>query len=168
MAKCRLILASLLFICLVVPANGQMEKGDSEVQFSGMFMTFTETGGGGFFMVQGRYGYYITDNVQLGIGPSYMGDTEGAFGMLGLSAFGNYVILLEDGKTAPYGGAQFYRYEPVQAGAKGSSLIGLTGGVKYYLTPKTAIDGNANYQFALESGAGGGVLLFLVGFSFLF
>ena len=168
MKKYILVLIILTFISL--PAFAQMEKGDSEVQILGQYMTFTgEGGGGGTYIIMGKYGYFVTNNVELGASPLYVGNTESDYGLFGLGIFGTYVVLLEDGKTAPYGSVVYYIYSPTGEDSGDSiSLLGLTAGVKYFMMPKVAMDFSGNYLMSLEEGSEGGMLTFLLGLSYLF
>lgn len=182
----RSSLVVLMILVLSVGAVAQQQKGDIELQLLGMYMTTTGSSDFKFSMgqISGSFGKFFTDNLELGIAPTLsittvtsqqvdygvfppvlksVSNTTTTFGG---SVFVVYSFLMGDSKTVPYAGARFYK----QDFSTKESSAGINGGVKYFISKKTALDANANYLFSLssENGNSGGILLFGVGFSFLF
>jgi hypothetical protein len=179
----RSLLIVIMILALSAGAFAQQQKGDMEIQFLGMYMTTT---GGDFNFsmgqISGSIGHFFTDNLELGVAPTITITTTPSTELIptppyyrtvskttttfGGSVFGVYSFLLKDAKTVPYAGARFYK----QDFSVGESSAGLSAGVKYFISKKTAIDGNVNYLFSLTKGDSNssGILLFGVGFSFLF
>jgi hypothetical protein len=160
----------------------QQQRGDIELQFQAMYYT---TIGSDYQMGMGnisaKIGPYITDNLQIGIGPTlsimtstsatydyttrqikYESDTKTTFGS---TAFFVYSFLMKGAKAVPYLGGQYFKSDFSDSDDKGS--VGVNAGLKYFFGRKTALDFSGNYLFTLNEGQDGGVLLFAVGLSFL-
>lgn len=149
-------------------AVAQQQQGDNEVQLSGLYLTTTTEGGFGYGMIQGRFGKYFTDRINVAIQPTLNivvagGTTETTFGS-GISA--SYSFLAEDAKTVPYLGANYFIAD--FSDVENTAAVGFQGGLKYYFTEKTAFDVGGNYLFSTSPDAVGGVLLFTLGISHLF
>jgi len=121
--------------------------------------------------ISAKIGPYITDNLQIGIGPtltitttSFNGksDTKTTFGS---TAFFVYSFLMRNAKAVPYIGAAYFKNDFSDSNDKGS--VGINAGLKYYFSKKVALDVSGNYLFTLNSEQEGGTLLFAVGLSFL-
>jgi len=179
-----------LVLCLAlvaVPALSQQQKGDVELQFQGYY--FTTIGSDlqfGSGTISGKIGPYITDNLQIGIGPTLtittMTTTEYVPGTapyytpttkeetkttttFGSTAFFVYSFLTRNAKLVPYFGAQYFKQDFSDSEDKGS--VGVNLGVKYYFAKKAAFDLSGNYLFTLNKDQEGGMLFFAVGLSFL-
>lgn len=178
-----------LFLCLVlcavvlsVPAVAQQQKGDVELQFQGYYFRTVgsdlEFGSGN---LAGKIGPYLTDWLQVGIGPTLSittmttqnfntttmqleksSETTTTFGstMFIVASF-----LTRGAKAVPYVGAQYFKQDFSDSEDKGS--VGVNAGVKFYFSKKAAFDVSGNYLFTLNEGQEGGMLYFAVGLSFL-
>jgi hypothetical protein len=176
-----LVVIVLMLIC--ASAFAQQQRGDVELQFQGMYFT---TVGSDFTFGQGtisaKIGPYITDNLQVGIGPTLSITTTTDFSVgpaptftltedtkttttFGSTAFLVYSFLMRNAKAVPYLGAQYFKQDFSDSDDKGS--VGINAGLKYYFAKKTAIDFSGNYLFTLNEGQEGGLLMFAVGLSFL-
>ena len=175
-------LVLLLMLGLACSALAQQQKGDVELQFQGSF--FTTVGGdvtNSVGTILGKIGPFITDNIQVGIGPSLTIATtttttvDPGTGRLikntatkatfGTTAFVVYSFLLRNSRAVPYVGASYYKRDFSDAHDRG--WIGGNGGAKYFFTKRTAADFSANYLFSLNPETKGGMILFAVGLSFL-
>jgi hypothetical protein len=172
----------LLLLITIAPGMAQQQRGDIELQFQGNYSTtvgadVTSSTGN----IAAKFGPYLTDNIQIGIGPtltistsSTTSPSSGTGGQVantdtkvtfGTTAFAVYSLLLRDAKVVPYLGASFYRRDFSNSNEKG--WVGFNGGVKYFFGKKTAVDLSANYLFSLNPETKGGQLLFAFGLSFL-
>jgi hypothetical protein len=170
---------------LLVAAFGfaQQQRGDVELQFQGSYFTTIGTdytfGSGN---ISAKIGPYITDALQIGIGPtlSITTTTTTTVGpaplyalqqesktttTFGSTAFFVYSFLMRGAKAVPYLGAEYFKSDFSNSDDKGS--VGISAGLKYYFAKKTAFDVSGNYLFTLNSEQQGGMLLFAVGLSFL-
>jgi hypothetical protein len=177
----------LLFVFVASMSLAQQQRGDVELQFQGSYF---QTVGTDFTIGSGnisaKIGPYVTDALQIGIGPTLTitrtsattttvgppptyvvthkteSNTTTTFGS---TAFLVYSILLRNAKAVPYFGAQYFKSDFSNTEDKGS--IGINAGLKYYFAKKTAFDVSGNYLFTLNQDQQGGVILFAVGLSFL-
>ena len=178
-ASALVLLLTLGLVCL---AQAQQQKGDVELQFQGSF--FTTVGGevtNSVGTILGKIGPFITDNIQIGIGPSLTiatattttvdpgtsrliksTSTKATFGT---TAFVVYSILFRNARAVPYVGVSYYKRDFSDAHDRG--WIGGNGGAKYFFTKRTAADFSVNYLFSLNPETKGGMILFAVGLSFL-
>ncbi len=179
-----------LALCLALiaaPALSQQQKGDVELQFQGYY--FTTVGSDmtfGMGTITGKIGPYLTDNLQIGIGPTLsittMTSVDYQVGppptytpimkvetktttTIGSTAFFVYSFLTRNAKLVPYFGAQYFKQDFSDSDDKGS--VGVNLGVKYYFAKKAAFDLSGNYLFTLNPDEEGGMLYFAVGLSFL-
>jgi len=161
-------------LLMVAPGFAQQESGDIELQIAGTYFTSVGTDfkfSSGF--IQAKFGKYITDNLELGVSPNIsITTTDTGFGdsntdaTVGLGAFFIYSFLLSDAKTVPYIGGQYFKSDLSEGDDNGSA--GVTGGLKFFVTEKAALDFSGNYLFDLNKDTEGGLLLFAAGISFLF
>jgi hypothetical protein len=178
----RVAVVSVLLICAGL-GYAQQQRGDVELQFQAMyFQTVGQDYKIGSGNISAKIGPYITDALQVGVGPTlsitttttptvdystyqlkYESETKATFGS---TAFIVYSFLMKGAKAVPYVGAQYFKSDFSDSDDKGS--VGINGGLKYYFTRKTALDVSGNYLFTLNEGQDGGTLLFAVGLSFLF
>ncbi len=171
--KTATALLALALLVTVVPAAAQQQRGDVELQFQGYYFTTVGTdvtlGSGN---LAAKIGPYITDNLQIGIGPTLSittfsastgeSETKTTFGS---TAFLVYSFLMRNAKAVPYLGAQYFKSDFSDSDDKGS--VGVNAGLKYFFTKKAAFDISGNYLFTLNTEQQGGVLLFAFGLSFL-
>jgi hypothetical protein len=172
----------LCAVVLSVPAVAQQQKGDVELQFQGYYFrtigTDFEFGSGN---LAGKIGPYITDWLQIGIGPTLsittttsstvnpttfeIDKTSETTTTFGSTAFIVASILTRGAKAVPYFGAQYFKQDFSDDKDKGS--VGFNAGVKFYFSKKAAFDVSGNYLFTLNTDEQGGMLYFAVGLSFL-
>ena len=175
-------LVVIVLMLIAASAFAQQQRGDGELQFQGMyFTTIGQDMSFGSGMISGKIGPYITDALQIGIGPTlsitttstpvidytlgtvkYESETKTTFGS---TAFIVYSFLMRNAKAVPYLGAQYFKNDFSDSEDKGS--IGINAGLKYFFAKKTALDIGGNYLFTLNKDQEGGLLLFAVGLSFL-
>lgn len=168
----------LCAVVLSVPAVAQQQKGDVELQFQGYYFRTVGTelsfGSGN---LAGKIGPYITDWLQVGIGPTLSITTSTSFDpttfektsetttTFGSTAFVVASFLTRGAKAVPYIGAQYFKQNFDDSEDKGS--VGVNAGVKFYFSKKAAFDISGNYLFTLNENQEGGMLYFAVGLSFL-
>jgi hypothetical protein len=177
----RIFLISALLI-IAACAFGQQQRGDVELQFQGSYFQTVGTdftfGSGN---ISAKIGPYITDGLQIGIGPtlSITTTTTSTVNMttfkvveeskttttFGSTAFFVYSFLMRGAKAVPYIGAAYFKNDFSNSDDKGS--VGISAGLKYYFAKKTAFDVSGNYLFTLNQDQQGGMILFAVGLSFL-
>lgn len=182
-------LASFLMLGVAIvamPALAQQQRGDVELQFQGYYFTTVGTdftfGSGS---LAAKIGPYLTNNLQIGIGPTLTVTTATEYNTtfdpntfeivtttdtkttttFGTTAFFVYSFLMRNAKVVPYFGAQYFKQDFSNSDDKGS--VGMNAGVKFYFSRKTAVDVSGNYLFTLNKDQEGGMLLFAVGLSFL-
>jgi hypothetical protein len=158
-------------IVLAVPVYGQQQAGDLELQFLGYY--FQSVGSDYDFSmgtIQGKIGPYVTDHLQVGVGPTLSITTSGGTTTtsFGSTAFAVYSFLTKGGKLVPYFGAQYYKQDFSTEFSEEPGNVGVSAGVKYFFAKKTALDISGNYLLDLRKDAQGGILFFAVGLSFLF
>ncbi len=160
----HLFCSTLAILILSASAAGQVEKGDREIQISGTLVSIEDVS---VLMLNGIYGYYYTEKLELGGGPtitrtSFFGydDTN-----VSLTLFGRYNLTARD-KMVPYLSGQYYQYdlspdEPL--GFFDFSFIQVGGGIKYFVNEYIAYDVSGNLGFSL--GGGDTVFLLVAGIS---
>lgn len=176
------LLSLALMFGLAIPAYGQQEKGDIELQLQG---TFSATVGADVSSnvgtITGKFAPYITRNIQVGVGPTLTITTSSTTtsqpgtgnvttetqtkATVGTTAFVVYSLLLKDATTVPYLGASYYKRD--FSNGKDRGWVGGNGGAKFFFAKKMAADLSVNYLFSLNAETKGGLLLFAVGLSFL-
>jgi hypothetical protein len=120
---------ALCLALLAVPAMSQQQKGDVELQFQGYYFTTVGTDFSiGSGTLSAKIGPYITDNLQVGIGPTLTITTtpETKVGppptytiteesktttTFGSTAFFVYSFLTRNAKLVPYFGAQYFKQD---------------------------------------------------------
>jgi hypothetical protein len=173
--RIRIAITLVVLLSWQAPLSAQQERGDVELQFSGLVLStvgqeLSTTSG----IFQAKTGYFFTDRVELGVFPSLLfsqtrvqvagGRQTVSETKVGFGVFGVYSFLAADATTVPYLGAQFYRIDLTDEDETG--WAGVNGGLKFYITRNTAFDVGANYLLGLGD-AGGALILFQVGLSFL-
>jgi hypothetical protein len=175
--RAHVAVAFSVLVALASPAGAQQEQGDLELQFTGSLLTVVGQADvsitSGIF--QSKVGYFVTDRIELGAFPSllYSRTETGEWGArvttsetkFGMGLFAVHSFLAADARTVPYLGTQFYRID--LADPDESGWLGVNGGVKFYLTRRTAFDAGANYLFGLGE-RGGALVLFQMGLGVLF
>jgi hypothetical protein len=193
MKKSILGCIAILLVVGFGQASAQQRAGDVELQFYGMYFQIVGTDESfGSGTIGGKIGPYLSDHLQIGIGPSLtittMTETNYTYNPItyqvvttketkttttfGTSVFLIYSFLARGGKVVPYFGAQWFKSDFNKPLSEDRGSAGLTAGMKYFFARKTALDFSANYGWDLnpvdEGGFGGGVLMFAFGLSFLF
>ncbi|TVP78433.1 MAG: hypothetical protein EA352_02085 [Gemmatimonadales bacterium] len=171
------LLALLVWGPGVSSLEAQQVQGDVELQLTASLLSTVGTDRASFAsaIVQAKGGYFVTERVQVGAFPSLLyGRTEVEVGgqwiresdtRLGMGLFANYSFLAEDAMTVPYVGGQFYRIDLTDSDETG--WLGVSGGVKVYLSRSLALDMGGNYLVGLGDG-GGALVLFQTGLGVLF
>ena len=174
--------AMVLALFFATAAQAQQQKGDIELQLAGSFFTTVASEVSiNVGTLSGKIGPFITDNIQIGIGPTLTITTSTTTTVapvtgrtttssktsttFGSTAFITYSFLIKDTLTVPYAGASFYKRDFGDRAERG--WLGVNGGVRYFLTRRTSIDVSANYLTTLTPGKTGGMLLFAFGLSIL-
>jgi hypothetical protein len=147
------LIAVLTVLIAASPATAQIKKGDREIQGTGFLFTVS-----GITMVtlSGIYGYYYTDKLQIGGGPT-LTILDYGFGRkstLGVTFFGKYYFTARD-KMVPYASAQWYQYDlspEAPAGFFDMAYIQGGGGFKYFINEYIAWDVSGNLGFSLGGG----------------
>ena len=157
----------LALIIMTGTAQGQVEKGDREIQANGTLITMENMT---MINITGLYGYYYTEKLEFGGGPSithvsisgFDGETN-----LSITMFGRYNFTARD-KLVPYVSGQWYQFdlspeEPM--GFFDYSFLQLGGGFKYFLNEYVAYDISGNMGISV----GGGDVSFIIvaGISFI-
>jgi hypothetical protein len=176
------VLMIVLLSAFFSVASAQQQKGDIELQLAGSyFTTFATDVSVNVGTVSGKFAPFITDNIQIGIGPTLTiittttttvapvtgravtgSKTNVTFGS---TAFVTYSFLLKDARVVPYAGASYYKQDFGKTSERG--WIGVNGGMRYFFTRRASIDVSANYLITLTPGETGSMLLFAFGLSFL-
>jgi hypothetical protein len=181
MNRMLLLIAFPLFTLSGV-ASAQQQKGDIELQLAGSFFTtFASDVSVNVGTVSGKFAPFLTDNIQIGIGPTLTIATTTTTTVapvtgrtvtnsktnvtFGSTAFVTYSFLLKDARAVPYVGASFYKRDFAERDERG--WIGVNGGMRYYFTRRTSVDVSANYLKTITPGETGSMLLFAFGLSFL-
>ncbi len=179
------ILLASIFLLASGTAVGQQQAGDMELQFFGNYYRTVGTDFAfGSGTIGGKIGPYLTDNIQVGLGPTLsistttrpvFDRTTGQVTMesqttttFGTSAFFIYSFLTRGGKLVPYFGAQYFKSDFNKPFSEDYGSAGINAGVKYFFTKKTALDFSGNYLWNLNPDVKGAYILFAFGLSFLF
>jgi hypothetical protein len=180
-----IFITCLIFALAGVTAYGQQQKGDLELQFLGSYYRTVGVEGYTFGSgnISGKIGPYITDNFQIGLGPSLtishnsyktfnsttmkeeeVSETNTSFGTY---AFVVYSFLTRGAKLVPYLGAQYFKQDFNKPWSEEPGSLGFNLGVKYFFAKKAAFDIQGSYMFDMNKDAEGGFMLFAFGLSFL-
>ena len=169
----KFLIIPIVLLLFARTANAQVEKGDSEIRFV-FFYSYVNgdefsTGGRGSLQVS--YGYFVTPNLQIGVGPQLtltrgFDKTEVMFGS---SAYFNYNFTTTS-KTVPYLYGEFYQsdFSPEWGEFTDYSYINLGAGVRNFFTEYMALNSSITYGFSLGSMIGGGLIMIMTGLSFVF
>jgi hypothetical protein len=180
--KSLLMCVVLCLAVITMPAYSQQQKGDVELQFQGYyFTTIGQEFSFGSGNLAAKIGPYLTDNLQVGIGPTLSITTTSTptfnpvtmklesesktTTTFGSTLFFVYSFLSRNAKLVPYFGANYFKQDFSNSDDKGS--VGINLGAKYYFAKKAAFDVSGNYLFTLNKDQQGGMLYFAVGISFL-
>ena len=172
------LLIFICILCLTSAAMGQVEQGDTEIQFMGYIAV---TSGMTMGTIQTLIGYYVSPNLQVGAGPaititsySFPEFNEYTYEMedntetnidLSLSLFGTYNFSTNE-QMIPYVTATIYQYSfdiPEGMDFTDFSYLTFGGGIKYFLNAYVAVNSSATYGIPL--GGGSGMLLLFGGLS---
>jgi hypothetical protein len=140
-----------ILLASVMPAFGQQEAGDFQVQaqasyYSNSFAGQTFSAGSIYFNAS----RFFTDNIEVGVSPFFnFGDQT----TVNLSFFGNYSFLLDNAMLVPYGGVQVMFYNLGSDPDFSQTGFGLKAGLRYFVTENVNIDVGPNIIF-LSAPAG--------------
>lgn len=155
----KITLVAFVVFAACTSAFSQVEKGDLNLSFNALY---TGMDGMGMGQISGKFGYYLTQNIEAGVAPSITffkaGDESLTMPTLGL--YGTYNWLTEDAKLLPYAGASITFTKVLDEGRTGFSLY---GGSKYFITEKVNVDGGMQLLFIDGSTA----VVLQVGIGFL-
>ncbi|HAL46359.1 MAG: hypothetical protein FI707_01355 [SAR202 cluster bacterium] len=154
-------------------ATAQSEKGDTELQFTGLVnSTFTDGDDATNGTVFANIGYFVTADQQVGGGPTFrISAGRGTSVNLGLNFFYRYHFTTDNPLISPYVGAEYFIFDLAPAGdlsALDLSFINGIGGAKFYLSEKTAVDLKGAFGFGATSPSAAQVLAITVGLTYLF
>jgi hypothetical protein len=150
-------LIPILLLLIASAAYCQVQQGDKNVTFA---LSYTSFDGTGFGLFSGKFGYFVTQNVEAGIAPQFFfGQSLSAFGT---GIYGTYNFLTADAKLLPYIGGAF----SFMTGDIKSTAIGAYAGTKYFVTDSINIDGGLNFSANLGE-VGGTIITFQLGVGFL-
>jgi hypothetical protein len=147
--KCRMMLISVASLLLAGVATAAVQQGDLEVSLAGQFRheSYEPTGSETFFEIQGRVGYFMTDNIQVGgLGAGDWGPGDDSYR---LGIFGSYHFMPAN-QLVPYvGGQAAYQWQTGTPGPDGL-MYGPLVGVRFELNPRS--DLFVEYQYRLFTG----------------
>ena len=172
----------LLLVSVSGVSPAQQQKGDVELQLQGSyFTTFATDVSVNVGTIAGKFAPFITDNIQIGIGPTLTittttlttvapitGRTESRSSTtvtFGSTAFITYSFLMKDTRVVPYVGASYYKVDFSRASERG--WLGANAGMRYFFTKRTSLDFSATFLKTLTEQERGSMLLFSFGISFL-
>jgi hypothetical protein len=176
------LFAFLVSFTILGTAAAQQQKGDVELQLQGSyFTTFATDVSVNVGTIAGKFAPFLTDNLQIGIGPTLTitttsvttvsplsgkpdtrSDTKVTFGS---TVFVTYSFLTKDARTVPYVGASWYKVDFSKGSERG--WVGVNGGLRYFLTRRTSLDLSASFLRTITEHESGSMVLFAFGLSFL-
>jgi hypothetical protein len=151
--KYSLIVILVLLMTTSSAMAQHVEQGDREIQVNAFFFAVS---GVSMLNLSGSYGYYKTDKLELGGGPS-ISRLDYGFGSsttIGLTLFGRYNLTARD-QIVPYLSAQFYQYDIAPDDPMGFAdfaFLQCGGGFKYFINEYIAYDVSGNLGFSLGGG----------------
>jgi hypothetical protein len=150
-------------------ASAQAKTGDSELLFNGSVNTilvsdFTSTSGQGLLNI----GQFLSDRLEVGGGPSLFifggfGDTTVQFGANG---FVRRFFPTSNPQVQPFVGAEVYVQDFSEA--SDTMFVNGVGGLKNYLSERTAIEMSGAFGFNPSNPGDFKILQFRVGMTYLF
>ncbi len=175
------LLHVILILTVVSSAFGQIEKGDKEISFMGYYGTYISSEDDapayGFGSVQISYSKFISPLFQVGIAPninfSTMEDQDGETTVKARfsgSVFFN-LNFSNTSKVIPYITGRFYQMEfdiPENAEFSDYSYAQMGFGIKNFINEYAALNMLGTWGFSLAEDAEGGMLMLMVGLSFIF
>jgi hypothetical protein len=149
----------IVFLGLGTIAYAQVEKGDFNATASFSLQNDKYDGGESENSMTfiGRGGYYLTNNVELGVSLIVFGMQD--ITMMGYGPYAVYNFLTSGGKLLPYVGANYFRFDAGIEGFDPIAQIGGVGGVKYFITEVVNIDTSLNYTSFLGDQKGSSLYL---------
>ena len=151
----------------------QVEKGDSEIRFVFFYshVNGDEFSTGGHGSLQVSYGYFVTPNLQIGVGPqlTFTRGFDKTEVTIGGSAYFNYNFSVAS-KTVPYLYGEFYQmdFSPEWGEFSDYTYLNIGAGVRNFFTEYMALNSSITYGFSLGSMIGGGLFMIMTGLSFIF
>jgi len=184
----RLILTAICLLIFASLSFAQVEQGDSEVIFSGMYMSLVGIKDYSYSMgsLNLSYGKFVTDNLEIGIGPTltftrtkqttynwYGGEEDEDITqethISGIVFFN--INFSTSSKTVPYIAGQWYQSEfKIEKDEEFSdySYANIGFGIRNFYNEYAALNTSINYGWSLAKDAEGGVLLITTGLSVIF
>jgi len=186
----KLVMMVLFMIVVSSFSYAQVEKGDSEIIFSGMFMSIVgiENYSSMTASLNLNYGYFLTKNLEIGIGPIFTysrteqtytnynffsGSSEEKNVNENKNLSGTVFFNLNfstSSKTVPYLSGQWYQtdFNPEEGEFSDYSYGNIGFGIRNFFNEYAALNTSINYGFSLAKEAEGGVLLVMTGVSVIF
>lgn len=161
--KWILALSVLSVAALTPAASAQTTQGDTELAFGLTLTHYTNGDDDGILVGNVRYGYFLSDALELGGEISAGGPIDDLDRLVFWSVFGAYHFTPEETSTwYARGGYGALVDEPSEG------FLEAAGGIKVYFSTKAAFFWEAGYGFAINSDTDGGVIRSLAGLSFTF
>lgn len=163
----RYSIAAVVLASLLLPAvvKAQFKQGDFEVTLSGQGANDKDFRSGDF-AVQGSVGYFVIDQLALGLRPSFAWMDGGSSHAVSGAAYGDFNIDID--RFVPFVGVNLgYQCSDV-SGSKDSWIAGPEAGVKFFVNSTTFIQAMAQYEFDLNHGLKYGGFLYGLGIGFRF
>lgn len=152
----RCLFMNLIFLLIfgVSSASALPQESDQEVLLGGSFFRPIGSGGGTFNM-DARYGYFLSDEFQVGLRQSYTlnhNDDDPDTWNAVTSPYGIYHFYMDNGSggrspLVPYAGAFL---GAVWNDDDLTGTVGPQAGVKYYLTDSTFLNAEYRYEWFFE------------------
>jgi hypothetical protein len=127
-----------------------IDAGSQEIGVSGN-IDFEDTDGKILLNLFGSYGYFIQDNVEVGVRVGYLRRRGGDEERINVGGFGEFHFPVTN-VTVPYVGADLdYAYADLEPGGSENSLVlSPKVGVKWFIREHFAIDTNIYFAWADE------------------
>ncbi len=163
MSWTRILVLTLTSIFVTAAASAQTSEGDHELSFAVSLSEYTDGDTDGFLVLNVRYGYFLSDALELGGEVTAGGPIDDLDHMAFGSVFGVYHFTPEDTRTwYVLGGYRAPFDEPSEG------FLEAAGGIKVYFSPQVAFYWEAGYGFPVNSDADGGLIRSLAGLAFSF
>ena len=164
----RSIFLFTAILLIASSANAQfIEQGDREIQAAAYLFTVS---GVTLINLSGTYGYYYTEKLELGGGPTitHINFGFGSNTTVGLTAFARHNFTARE-QVVPYISGQLYQYDLAPESPLGFAdfmFLQVGGGFKYFLNEYIAYDVSGNLGFSI--GGGDTSFLIVAGLSAIF
>ena len=170
----RVVLAALMLTAFSSTAFAQAQKGDKEVLLFGNLFVLS---GGGSTQTVGiiftNIGVFVTDSLEVGGGPTITvsGGAGSTTAVVGVNGFLRKSFAQSNAKIAPYVGAEVSIQDLAPEAPQGIgdvTFVNAIGGIKNYLSEKTALDLKGNFGFLITDPGALRIFGFTVGLTVLF